>query len=336
MNLQDNEALRNKLLQIYAYQMMFQNFQNNNVINQKSEPLYNYNNFFPQNLRNVNNFPINFDNLSMLLPKDMLISMLQSQNDQSNKRDLQETDNNSTSFKKNSQRINKVRTESLDEGKRGNLNGKKKVEKRSDSDCFSNKEGKNCNNKPPYKNIEKKLKKESKKIRREKSFNCSFRKCRKRFFTEYKLKVHRRVHKGIRPFRCDIPYCCQTFFNRESFLNHKKNGHVEENKNLKFSCEHQGCTLRFKTKKQKLSHHNKLELECKEEKNILIKLVSKFNKALFSLAKTSKLDLNEVEKLEEIEDLKQTYEKTTLKLQDPDFFFFCVGDKLQFPSMINN
>ncbi len=58
MNLQDNEALRNKLLQIYAYQMMFQNFQNNNVINQKSEPLYNYNNFFPQNLRNANNFPI--------------------------------------------------------------------------------------------------------------------------------------------------------------------------------------------------------------------------------------------------------------------------------------
>ena len=92
----------------------------------------------------------------------------------------------------------------------------------------------------------------------------------------------------------------------------------------------------FKTKKQKLSHHNKLELECKEEKNILIKLVSKFNKALYSIAKSSKLDLNDVEKLEEIEDLKQTYEKTTLKLQDPDFFFFCVGDKLQLPSMINN
>jgi hypothetical protein len=273
----------------------------------------------------------------MLLPKDMLISMLQSQNDNSNKRDFQETDNNSTTFKKSSQRMNKGHSESMDEGKRVNMNYvKKKAEKHSDSNSNSHKEGKNCDKIPHYKNVEKKPKKESKKIRREKSFKCNFKKCRKSFFTEYKLKVHRRMHKGIRPFRCDLPYCCQTFFNREGFLNHKKTGHVEENKNLKFSCEHQGCTLRFKTKKQKLSHHNKLELECKEEKNILIKLVSKFNKALFSLAKSSKLDLNEVERLEEIEDLKQTYEKTTLKLQDPDFFFFCVGDKLQFPSMINN
>ena len=102
---------------------------------------------------------------------------------------------------------------------------------------------------------------------------------------------------------------------------------------MKFSCCHTGCTLRFKTKKQKLSHHNKLELECKEEKNILIKLVSKFNKAFFSIARGCNVNLTELEKLSEIEELKTTYEKTTLKLQDPDFFFFCVGDKLQFPSL---
>jgi len=64
-------------------------------------------------------------------------------------------------------------------------------------------------------------------------------------------------------------------------------------------------------------------------------LVSKFNKTLFSIAKNNNLNLSELEKLKEIEELKSTYEKTTLKLQDPDFFFFCVGDKLQLPSMNN-
>jgi len=150
------------------------------------------------------------------------------------------------------------------------------------------------------------------------------------------LKIHKRVHEGKRPFRCDFAHCCHTFFNRAAQLKHKKNGHVvDEKKHLKFTCGHQGCSLRFKTKKQKLSHHNKLELECKEEKNVLIKLVSKFNKTLFSIAKNNNLNLSELEKLKEIEELKSTYEKTTLKLQDPDFFFFCVGDKLQLPSMNN-
>ena len=146
--------------------------------------------------------------------------------------------------------------------------------------------------------------------------------------------MHNRFHEGIRPFKCDHPNCLQTFLNREKLQEHRGKGHVyDENKNLKFSCEHQGCTLRFKTKKQKLSHHNKLELECKEEKNNLIKLVSKFNKTLFSLVKSCNLNLTEIEELREIGELKSMYENTTLKLQDPDFFFFCVGDKLQFPSL---
>ena len=77
-------------------------------------------------------------------------------------------------------------------------------------------------------------------------------------------------------------------------------------------------------------------MECKEEKNILIKLVSKFNKAFFSIAKGFNINLTELEKLNEIKDLKESYEKTTMKLQDPDFFFFCVGDKLHFPSLNKN
>jgi len=175
------------------------------------------------------------------------------------------------------------------------------------------------------------------KHRREKIYKCDHLSCKRKFITQYKLKTHKRAHKGVRPFRCDFPNCCHSFFSKEAQSNHKRKGHiVDEKRNLKFSCGHQGCSLRFKTKKQKLSHHNKLELECKEEKNILIKLISKFNKAFFSIAKCLNVNLSEVEKLSDIEDLKNTYEKTTLKLQDPDFFFFCVGDKLQFPSLNNN
>jgi hypothetical protein len=41
-------------------------------------------------------------------------------------------------------------------------------------------------------------------------------------------------------------------------------------------CSHFGCKHIFKTKKQKLMHHDKLEDECRSDKNYLMNLISSF------------------------------------------------------------
>ena len=45
---------------------------------------------------------------------------------------------------------------------------------------------------------------------------------------------------------------------------------------LAFSCSHNGCFTKFKTKRQKAMHHSKLEKECKLDKNNLVRLLGKF------------------------------------------------------------
>ena len=61
MNLQDNDALRNKILQFYAYQMMMKNL-HQNFTNNKNEGQIPINSNFNQNLRN---YPNQFFNLPL-------------------------------------------------------------------------------------------------------------------------------------------------------------------------------------------------------------------------------------------------------------------------------
>ena len=47
----------------------------------------------------------------------------------------------------------------------------------------------------------------------------------------------------------------------------------------KYQCMH-GCNQIFKSRKQKILHHNKLDRECREEKYRLLELLEVFQKAI--------------------------------------------------------
>lgn len=50
-------------------------------------------------------------------------------------------------------------------------------------------------------------------------------------------------------------------------------------KNVKYQCMH-GCHQVFKSRKQKILHHNKLDKECREEKYRLLELIEVFKNTL--------------------------------------------------------
>ena len=86
MNLQDNEVIRNKVVQYYAYQMMMQNLQQNLTYN-KNEGQIPVNSNFSQNIRKypnqMYNYPVNYENLMRNLSKET-IPLIQT-NEHSNK-----------------------------------------------------------------------------------------------------------------------------------------------------------------------------------------------------------------------------------------------------------
>ena len=75
--------------------------------------------------------------------------------------------------------------------------------------------------------------------------------------------------------------------------------------NGEFSCQH-GCHQLFKSKRQKLLHHDKLDYICHEEKSNLINLIEHFNFAINKLIPTSKEKCNYKEYLNLVKQYKRT------------------------------
>ena len=65
-----------------------------------------------------------------------------------------------------------------------------------------------------------------------------------------------------------------------------------------FCCEHNSCSVCYKTKKQKISHHNKMTPECKSDTISLLRLIRDIKKIIFDHS------------LKYPEELKKKYEDT--------------------------
>ena len=102
--------------------------------------------------------------------------------------------------------------------------------------------------------------------------------------------------------------------------------HLAESMEYPFSCEHMGCNAKFKTEREKLEHHCKMEPDCLIEREELIKLVQKYKLLMNRIIEDKKINpkQNEI-----ISNLKKEYEEIQSKLIDSNLFTKYLGDNFE-------
>ena len=170
------------------------------------------------------------------------------------------------------------------------------------------------------------LKKHEKVHNGDKKFLCNYPNCGKKFSANYNLKIHYRSHTGERPYKCNFDNCERSFFDKGNLKYHEKTMHLAENLEYPYSCEHMGCNAKFKTAKEKMDHHSKMEPDCLVEREELIKLVKSYKLFMNKVVKDSHIDPN---KNEILINLKRDYEDTQSKLIDKKLFIHYLGNNFE-------
>lgn len=134
---------------------------------------------------------------------------------------------------------------------------------------------------------------------------------------------------GERPYKCRIEGCGRDFYDKGNLKYHEKTSHSYEMKTFPFSCDHLGCNLKFKTKKQKMLHHHNLEPDCKLEKNSIMKTMSFYKKFVHSLIESCEIKKEQFENSNVYLELKKSYEDLEKILFDTDYFYMTLGEKFE-------
>ncbi len=89
---------------------------------------------------------------------------------------------------------------------------------------------------------------------------------------------------------------------------------------------HGSCISRFKTKKQRLIHHNYLELECRNDRELLIKLISNFQTTLKNFSSKNDISKDQLNQEENYIALKKFNEKVQKILINPDLYLCTIQE----------
>ena len=161
-------------------------------------------------------------------------------------------------------------------------------------------------------NLQKHLKSHSELV---KKFDCPYPGCDKKFTALYNQKIHYRIHTGERPYKCNV--CGNEYYDRANYKYHVKTSHLNyDEKDV--NCFHNGLCHKFKTKKTKVMHHNKLEVECRKEKINIMKLIDIFTRAVVDIVKDN--EINYLQELKEFDDVKKQKNKVKRFCYDEDLY----------------
>jgi hypothetical protein len=94
--------------------------------------------------------------------------------------------------------------------------------------------------------------------------------------------------------------------------------------------------LKFKSKREKLIHHNNVERLCKEEKDALILLISSFQGAIDGIIKHFSLKPETIEKCDDYAKLSVDLDEANSKLLDTEYFREVLGEQLCKSMVYNN
>lgn len=156
-----------------------------------------------------------------------------------------------------------------------------------------------------------------------KNFPCPFPGCGKTFITIYNQKIHYRMHIGENPYKCKI--CGNCYHDGSNFKYHVKTAHINYNES-DINCIHNNKICHeFKTIKTKIMHHDRLEKECKLEKNNLMRLIASYDQTIEQLInninKYSDEEPINYGELKEKIDLEKQKVKTKKNIIDKESFY---------------